>query len=84
MKPRPKFMEHPDKYEIATEVLSSAIRVLQAAGFYEAEILQLFDQVAKKKRRLPIWLAPLRDDPPQPVSRGPESIPGDIAISKMP
>lgn len=33
MKSRPPFMENPDKYEIANEVLSSAIRVLQAAGF---------------------------------------------------
>jgi hypothetical protein len=42
MKPRPPFMQNPDKYDIATEVLSSAIRVLQAAGFHESEILQLF------------------------------------------
>jgi len=63
MKPRPEFMEHPDKYEIATEVLSSAIRVLQAVGFYESEILQLFDQVAKKKGRFPVWLTPLPDEP---------------------
>src|SRR2546425_1073418 len=44
MKPRPAYMENPDKYEIATEVLSSAIRVLQAAGFDEAEIPQLLAQ----------------------------------------
>jgi hypothetical protein len=55
-------MAEPDKYEIATEVLSSAIRVLQAAGFYEEEILKLFDQVAKKKERLPVWLEPLEAD----------------------
>jgi hypothetical protein len=52
-------MENPDKYDIATELLSSAIRVLQAAGFYEREILQLFDQVAKKRERMPLWLEPL-------------------------
>jgi hypothetical protein len=59
---RPEFMTNPDKYEIATEVLSSAIRVLQAAGFYESEILQLFDQVAKKSERFPVWLQPLSDE----------------------
>jgi hypothetical protein len=62
MKPRPDFMSSPDKYEIATEVLSSAIRVLQAAGFYESEILELFGQVAKKKERFPVWLQPLADE----------------------
>jgi len=62
MKPRPEFMANPDKYEIATEVLSSAIRVLQAAGFYESEILELFDQVAKKPKRFPVWLQPLSDE----------------------
>jgi hypothetical protein len=54
-------MESPDKYDIANEVLSSAIRVLQAAGFYESEILQLFDQAAKKRERVPLWLQPLSD-----------------------
>jgi DNA-binding transcriptional regulator YhcF (GntR family) len=52
-------METPDKYEIATEVLSSAIRVLQSAGFYENEILQLFSQVANKRERAPLFLEPL-------------------------
>ena len=61
MKARPQYMENPDKYDIATEVLSSAIRVLQAAGFYESEILQLFDQVAKMSERSPLWLKPLED-----------------------
>ncbi len=61
MKPRPPFMENPDKYEIATEVLSSAVRVLEAVGFYESEILQLFDQVAKKRERSPLYLEPLAD-----------------------
>jgi hypothetical protein len=61
MKARPPFMENPDKYEIANEVLSSAIRILQAVGFYESEILQLFDQVAKKRERSPLYLEPLAD-----------------------
>lgn len=60
MKSRPLFMENPDKYEIATEVLSSAIKVLQASGFYEKEILQLFGQVAKKRERAPLYLEPLQ------------------------
>lgn len=60
MKARPTYMENPDKYEIATEVLSSAIRTLQAVGFYAAEILQLFGQVAKKHERAPLFLEPLR------------------------
>jgi hypothetical protein len=55
-------MENPDKYEIATEVLASAFRVLQAAGFYESEILQLFGQVANKPGRGPIYLQPPPDD----------------------
>lgn len=62
MKPRPGYMEHPDKYDVATEVLSSAIRVLQAVGFYEREILKLFLQVAEKRERAPLWLTPLSDD----------------------
>jgi hypothetical protein len=60
MKPRPLYMENPDKYDIATEVLSSAIKVLQASGFYEGEILQLFDQVARKRERMPLYLEPLQ------------------------
>lgn len=54
-------MENPDKYEIATEVLSSAVRVLKASGFYDAEIAQLFNQVAKKPLRSPVWLEPLAE-----------------------
>ena len=54
-------MENPDKYEIANEVLSSAIKVLQACGFYENEILQLFGQVAKKRERVPLYLEHLPD-----------------------
>ena len=52
-------MENPDKYEIANEVLSSAIRVLQSVGFYESEILQLFGQVARKRERAPLFIEPL-------------------------
>jgi hypothetical protein len=62
MQPRPPYLENPDKYEIATEVLSSAIRVLQAAGFYESEVLQLFGQVSKKRERTPVWLTPITDE----------------------
>jgi hypothetical protein len=54
-------MENPDKYEIANEVLSSAIRVLQTAGFYESEILQLFGQVARKQERFPLFIEPLEE-----------------------
>lgn len=61
MKARPPYMENPDKYEIATEVLSSAVRVLQAAGFHETEIPQLFGQVAKKRERAPLYLEPLEN-----------------------
>jgi hypothetical protein len=55
-------MDNPNKYDIATEVFSSTIRVLQAAGFYEGEILQLFDQVARKRECAPVWLTPLTDE----------------------
>jgi len=61
MKARPSYMEHPDKYEIANEVLGSAIRVLQAAGFYESEVLELFGQVATKRERSPLFLEPLQE-----------------------
>jgi hypothetical protein len=64
-------MENPDKYDIATEVLSSAIRVLQAAGFHESEILQLFAQVANKQERFPVWLTPLSDEPASAESTTP-------------
>jgi hypothetical protein len=62
MKERPAFMENLDKYEIANEVLSSAIRILQTAGFYEREVLKLFEQVSKKKERFPLYLEPLAGD----------------------
>jgi len=54
-------MENPNKYDAATEVLSSALRMLLALGFYEDEALQLFDQVAKKGKRAPVWIEPLPD-----------------------
>jgi hypothetical protein len=63
METRPSYMECPDRYEIATEVLSSAVRVLLAAGFYESEVLRLFEQVARKKERAPVWLTPLENEP---------------------
>jgi DNA-binding transcriptional regulator YhcF (GntR family) len=50
---------NPDKYDVANEVLSSAIRVLQAVGFDEEEIPKLFEQVAKRPARGPFWLEPL-------------------------
>jgi DNA-binding transcriptional regulator YhcF (GntR family) len=50
----------PDKYAVANEVLSSAIRVLQAVGFQEREILQLMTQVSKKRERAPLWLEQLQ------------------------
>lgn len=52
----------PDKYDIATEVLSSAIRVLQATGFCEDEIQKLFGQVANRRVRVPLWIEPLETD----------------------
>ncbi len=45
MQPRPPYMENPDKYEIATEVLSSAIRVLLASGFCEEEYLDYLNRL---------------------------------------
>ena len=61
MQPRPPYMENPDKLEIATEVLSSAIKVLKAVGFYESEISALLEQAARKRERAPLWLQPLAD-----------------------
>jgi hypothetical protein len=60
MKPRPPYKQNPDKYEIASEVLASALRVLQAVGFHEREILQMFGQVARKPERAPLYLEPLQ------------------------
>jgi DNA-binding transcriptional regulator YhcF (GntR family) len=50
---------NPERYDIATEVLSSAVRVLQAVGFSEAEIPKLFEQVANKRARVPLWIEPV-------------------------
>jgi hypothetical protein len=50
---------NPDRYDIATEVLSSAIRVLQAVGFSEGEIPRLFEQVSNKRARVPLWIEPV-------------------------
>ena len=47
------------RYDLATEVLSSTVRILRAAGFAEDEIPRLFEQVVKKERRAPIWIAPV-------------------------
>jgi hypothetical protein len=50
---------NPDRYDIATEVLSSAIRVLQAVGFSDGEIPKLFEQVSNKRARVPLWIEPV-------------------------
>jgi hypothetical protein len=52
-------MRNPDKYAIATEILSGAIKTLQAAGFDEQEVLALFAQASKKRGRVPLYLTPL-------------------------
>jgi hypothetical protein len=56
MRPRPPYMENPNKYEIANEVFSSAIKILQTAGFYEEEVLELFAEVSRKRPRAPLYL----------------------------
>jgi hypothetical protein len=61
MPSRPSYLENPDRYEIATEVLSSAIRALQAAGFHEEGIPLLFAQAANKRKRVPLYLERLAD-----------------------
>lgn len=50
---------NPERYDIATEVLSSAVRVLQAAGFSEQEIPKLFEQVIMRGTRGPVWIEPV-------------------------
>ena len=50
-----------DKYDIATEVLASARRVLQAAGFQENEIRRMFQQAADLPMRMPLWIVPKTD-----------------------
>jgi hypothetical protein len=49
-----------DKYEVATEVLSSAARILRAVGFDQQEIPRLFAQVVARGVRTPIWIEPLQ------------------------
>lgn len=62
MEKRIEFRQIPEKYDIATEVLSSAIRVLKSLGFSEQEIVLLFNQVTRKSVRGPLWLEPLPGD----------------------
>jgi hypothetical protein len=57
-------IENPEKYDIATEVLSSAVRILQAVGFSEQEISKLFEQVVMRGARAPVWIESLQ--PPRP------------------
>ena len=59
MRDEPFQIVNPDKYDIAAEVLSSAIRILQAAGFSEQEVPKLFSQVANKTARGPVWIDPV-------------------------
>lgn len=47
------------RYDVATEVLASAVRVLHALGFTEQEIPKLFQQVADRRVRWPVWLEPV-------------------------
>lgn len=49
----------PTKYDVANEVLASAVRILQAVGFDEQEIPKLFHQVASQPSRGPIWVEAL-------------------------
>jgi hypothetical protein len=65
-----RFM-NPNRYDIATEVLSSAIRVLQAAGFSEEEIPKLFQQVADRRARVPLWIEPPVPDASQHAEESP-------------
>ena len=62
MKTKPYRIVKPDRYEVATEVLSSAVRVLLAVGFSEDEVPKLFEQVAKKRARVPLWIEPTEDE----------------------
>jgi hypothetical protein len=39
--------------------LSGAIKTLQAAGFYEDQVLALFAQASKKRERIALYLTPL-------------------------
>lgn len=53
------YAPNPNKYDIATEVLSSAVRVLLAVGFSEDDVPKLFGQVAKRSARGPVWIEPV-------------------------
>lgn len=55
---RPTLPQAIDKYDVATEVLGSALRVLQAVGFSEKEASELFRGVAEKHSRAPVWIFP--------------------------
>jgi hypothetical protein len=59
MEAKPPQTPKPDRYEIATEVLSSAVRILFAVGFSEGDVPRLFEQVAKRPARGPLWIEPL-------------------------
>ena len=61
MQSTPLRIEGADRYDVATEVLSSAARVLQAVGFDEQEIPKLFEQMARKSPRAPVWITPLEN-----------------------
>lgn len=50
---------NPERYDVATEVLSSAMRVLQAVGFSEQEVAKLLTQAADQGPRGPLWLNPV-------------------------
>jgi hypothetical protein len=70
MKTEPFRIVASDRYDIATEVLSSAVRVLQAAGFTEEEIPRLFQQVANRGARGPLWIEPLERNREPHETRG--------------
>jgi hypothetical protein len=61
-------IENPDQYDIATEVLSSAVRILQAVGFSEREIPKLFEHVIMRGARKSLWIDPLHPRDPTPRS----------------
>jgi hypothetical protein len=62
---RTEFRQIPEKYEIATEVLSSTVRVLKSLGFSDREVVELFEQAIKRGIRAPIWLERLAGDTAQ-------------------
>jgi hypothetical protein len=48
-----------DKTDFATEVISSTIHILKAAGFSDSEIQELFAQAVRRGVRAPFWAEPL-------------------------